>query len=107
MIRLTLILLYFGLMLPLPFLAIATQAPVPPMLLSAGILAGAIALYAALSERVIVDEHQIQVAYPAWVPQIFRKGWSLPWAEIQALKPRSTGQGGLVYYLLSRSGEGY
>jgi hypothetical protein len=41
------------------------------------------------------------------VPRLFRKGWSLPWSEIQALKPRSTGQGGLVYYLLSRSGQGY
>lgn len=107
LIRLTLLLLYFALMLPLPFLATATQAPVPPNLLAIGIVLGAIALYAALSERVIVDAHQIQVTYPAWVPRIFRKGWSLPWADVQALKPRSTGQGGLVYYLLSRSGEGY
>ena len=107
LIRLTLLALYFALMLPLPFLAIATQAPVSPSLLAIGIAVGAIALYTALTERVIVDEQAIQVTYPVWVPRLFRKGWSLPWSEIQALKPRSTGQGGLVYYLLSRSGQGY
>ncbi|MFM7575494.1 MAG: hypothetical protein ACKO5Q_00910, partial [Microcystaceae cyanobacterium] len=30
------------------------------------------------------------------------KGWSIPWQEIQALKMRTTGQGGLVYYLVRR-----
>jgi hypothetical protein len=35
------------------------------------------------------------------------KSWSLPWTEITALKMRSTGQGGIVYYLLSKSNEGY
>ena len=38
---------------------------------------------------------------------LFRKGWSLPWSEIKALKPRTTGQGGLVYYFLSQSGDAY
>ncbi|NES68581.1 MAG: hypothetical protein F6K24_26810, partial [Okeania sp. SIO2D1] len=30
-----------------------------------------------------------------------------PWAEIKALKPRTTGQGGLVYYFVSNSEKGY
>jgi hypothetical protein len=107
LIRLTLLGLYLSLMLPLPFLAQATAAPVSPALLSVGILLGGIALYAALTERVIVTEQEIQVAYPAWVPRFFRRGWSLPWAEVQALKPRSTGQNGLVYYFVSKSGAGY
>ena len=49
----------------------------------------------------------VGVAYGEWFGGIFRKGWSLPWREVKALKPRSTGQGGLVYYFLSHSGEGY
>jgi hypothetical protein len=107
LIRLTLLGLYLALTLPLPFLAQVTAAPVPPSLLTAGIIAGGLALYAALTEQVILDSQSIQVTYPGWVPPVFRKGWSLPWAEIQALKPRSTGQGGLVYYFLSKSGQGY
>jgi hypothetical protein len=65
------------------------------------------ALFAALTERVILTEQGIQVAYPGWVPRVFRKGWFLEWKDITALKPRSTGQGGLVYYFLSTSGEAF
>jgi hypothetical protein len=54
-----------------------------------------------------LSEEGIEVTYPNWFPRFFRKGWSLPWTEVKALKPRSTGQGGLVYYFLSHSGEGY
>ncbi len=107
LIRLTLLCLYVGLTIPLPFLAKVTAAPVSPMLLWVGIGLGAIALYGALSERVILDEEAIQVTYPRWVPHLFRKGWSLPWTEVQELKCRTTGQGGLVYYFVSKSGKGY
>jgi hypothetical protein len=107
LIRITLLSLYVALTTPLPFLSKVTASPIPPNLLWAGIGVGAIALFAALSERVVVDDQGIQVTYPQWVPTFFRKGWQLPWAEVQALKPRSTGQGGLVYYFLSRSGQGY
>jgi hypothetical protein len=99
--------LYFALTLPLPFLSQVTQAPVPPTLLAVALVLGAIAVYAALTERVIVDEEKIDVCYPQWVPNFFRKGWSLPWAEVKALKPRTTGQGGIVYYFLNNSGQGY
>lgn len=106
-VRLTLLLLYVALTVPLPFLAQVTQANVPPNLLWVGMGLGAIVLYAALSERVIVDDEKIQVTYPGWVPRFFRRSWELPWSEVTALKPRSTGQGGLVYYFLSRSGQAY
>ena len=97
--------LYLALTIPLPFLAQVSSAPVPPVFLWVGIGLGAIALYGALSERVIVDEEKIQVAYPRWVPQFFRRGWSLPWAQVKELKMRTTGQGGLVYYFISQSSE--
>ena len=104
-IRITLICLYIALTVPLPFLAGFTDAPVPSWLLWIGIALGAIALYAALSERVILDDDKIQVAYPNWVPSFFRKGWSLSWNEIDNLKMRTTGQGGMVYYFTSPKAE--
>jgi hypothetical protein len=107
LIRLTLLGLYVALTVPLPFLATATAASVPGSWLWVGIALGAIALYAALSEQVVLDSQSIQVTYPGWVPRWLRRGWSLSWDEVQALKPRSTGQGGLVYYLLSKSGKAY
>jgi hypothetical protein len=115
LVRITLLGLYGVLTLPLPFLAQfnqAAQAPlhqpqIPPIALWIGIALGAIALYAVLSERVMLDGTGIQVTYPIWVPRFFRKGWQLPWAEVKALKPRSTGQGGLVYYFVSQSGAAY
>ena len=103
LIRLTLLLFYASLTIPLPFLAQKTAASVSPALLILGLVLGAILLYGALSEQVIVDQQGIQVTYPAWVRPLFRRGWSLPWTEIKALKPRSTGQGGIVYYFLSHS----
>ncbi len=107
LIRLTLLSLYVALTVPLPVLAETTNAPVSSGWLWGGIAIGFVALFAALSERVIVDAAGIQVTYPVWVPKFFRKGWQLPWSEVKALKPRSTGQGGLVYYFLSQSGEGF
>ncbi|KJH72612.1 hypothetical protein [Aliterella atlantica] len=107
LIRITLLSLYVALTVPLPFLAQVTSAPVPPVVLWAGICLGAIALYAALSERVILDDRAISVTYPNWVPKFFRKGWSLDWVNVKALKPRTTGQGGLVYYFLGSDGKGY
>jgi hypothetical protein len=107
LIQITLLSLYGALTFPLPFLSTATNSPIPANMLWIGIGLGAIVLFAALSERVITDAEGIQVTYPIWVPKLIRKGWQLPWAEVKALKPRSTGQGGLVYYFLSHAGEGY
>ncbi|MDJ0633091.1 MAG: hypothetical protein QNJ34_07860 [Xenococcaceae cyanobacterium MO_188.B29] len=105
LIRITLLCLYIALTVPLPFLAKVSSAPVPPWLLWIGIVFGVLAVYAALSERVILDEEKIQVAYPNWVPKFFRKGWSLAWEQIKDLKMRTTGQGGLVYYFITPSAE--
>lgn len=107
LIRLTLLSLYVALTVPLPFLPQLAGPTVPPLVLWVGIGLGAIALHGALSERVVLDEIGIQVIYPSWITRIFHKGWSLPWSNVQALKPRSTGQGGLVYYFLSHSGEAF
>lgn len=105
LIRITLMMFYLALTIPLPFLAQVSSTPIPPLLLWVGLALGAIALYGALSERVIVEEGKIQVAYPGWVPSFFRKGWSLPWQDVKDLKMRTTGQGGLVYYFLSQSSD--
>ncbi len=105
LIRITLMSLYGALTLPLPFLADVTQASVSPTLLSAGLVIGAVILLGALSEQVLLNESGIEVTYPTWAKLIWRRGWSLPWAEVKSLKPRSTGQGGLVYYFLTEAGD--
>lgn len=105
LIRGTLLLLYGALTLPLPFLAAMAQSPVSPRWLTVGLVLGGLGLYAALTERVVVTEAGIGVTYPHWVTPIWRRGWWLTWSEVQALKPRSTGQGGIVYYLVTHSGE--
>jgi hypothetical protein len=107
LIRLTLLSLYVALTVPLPFLAKVSATPIPPVLLWVGIAGGAIALFGALSERVMVDQEKIMVAYPTWVPKFFRKGWLLPWADVKELKMRTTGQGGMVYYFISQSQKAY
>lgn len=104
-IRITLLCLYVALTVPLPFLADFSNAPIPSWLLWIGITLGAIALYAALAERVVLNDDEIQVAYPNWVPKFFRQGWSLSWQEIDNLKMRTTGQGGMVYYFTSAKAE--
>lgn len=105
LISMTLISLYISLTIPLPFLAKATQAPIPSTLLWLGILLGLLILIGVLSEKVMVDSNQIKVTYPTWFPSFFRKGWSLNWSEIKDLKLRTTGQGGLVYYFVSEKSD--
>jgi len=107
LIGLTLLSFYLALTLPLPLLAAITQHGSAVPWLWGAIATGATTLIAALSERVIVNSQGIAVHYPRWVPRWFRRGWFLAWEDLQALKPRSTGQGGLVYYLISRSGAAY
>ncbi len=102
LIQLTLMSFYTSLVVPLPFLATATNSPIPSTLLWIGGAIGAAALWGGLSERVEVDESGIALTYPGWVRVFGRRGWALTWADITALKPRSTGQGGIVYYFLNK-----
>jgi len=106
LVRITLLSLYIALTIPLPFLAQVTSASVSPQFLIIGLGIGLIVLSAVLSEQVVLDEEGISVVYPSWVLG-WKKGWAIAWSEIKALKPRTTGQGGLVYYFLSHGGEGY
>ena len=103
LIQLTLMSFYTALVVPLPFLAEATNASISPVFLWIGAAIGAAALYGGLSERVEVDATGIAVTYPSWVRVFGRRGWSLEWQDITALKPRSTGQGGIVYYFLNQA----
>lgn len=105
LIRLTLLLLYISLTLPLPFLAKFTNAPISPIFLWIGLGLGFIALFGVLGEQVILNDDQISVVYPRWFPSFLRKGWSLSWNEIKDLKLRTTGQGGLIYYFISQEQE--
>ena len=111
LIRLTLVLLYGALTLPLPFLTqvngAANDPSISPSMLWVGLAIGLVLLWGALSEQVELTTEGIRVTYPVWFRWLIRKGWFLSWSDIQALKPKTTGQGGLVYYFLSRSGEGY
>ncbi len=105
LIRITLLLLYIALTAPLPFLSNFTHAAIPASWLSIGLAIGLVFLYGALSDRVILDNQGISLVYPRWFPSFFRKGWTLAWQDIKALKPRTTGQGGIVYYFVSKDSE--
>jgi hypothetical protein len=105
LIRVTLLLLYIALTIPLPFLSNFTHSVISATWLSVGLGIGFVFLYGALGDRVILDEQGIKVTYPQWFPSFFRKGWSLTWQDITALKPRITGQGGIVYYFVSKTSD--
>jgi hypothetical protein len=101
LIRITLFCLYIALTVPIPFLAHVTSTPISPSLLWIGIAFGALVIYGLLSQKVLLDETEIKVTYPSWIPSPLFKGWSVSWNQIAALKMRTTGQGGLVYYLVT------
>ena len=105
LIRITLLLLYISLTAPLPFLSNFTHSVVPASWLSIGLVIGFVFLYGALSDRVILNDQGISLVYPQWFSTFFRKGWSLAWQDIQSLKPRITGQGGIVYYFVSKNSD--
>ena len=105
LIRITLLLLYVALTAPLPFLSSYTHAAIPASWLTPGLAIGFVFLYGALSDRVILDDVGIKLTYPRWFPAFVRRGWSLTWQEITALKPRITGQGGIVYYFVSKTSD--
>lgn len=107
LIRCTLLLLYLALTSPLASLAEVTAAPVSPQLLQVSLAIGFVLVYAALSEQVEISSEGIQVRYPAWCRWFLRRQWQLDWSAIARIQPRSTGQGGLVYYLIDRQGQGH
>jgi hypothetical protein len=102
LIQITLGSLYLALTLPLPFLAVQTNVSLSPLGLGVAIALGFLFLMGILSEQVISTEEGLQVGYPRWVFWLSGKGWSISWQEIQSLKMRTTGQGGLVYYLIGK-----
>ncbi|MEO0855035.1 MAG: hypothetical protein AAFY15_16245, partial [Cyanobacteria bacterium J06648_11] len=91
-----------GLTAPLPVLSQVTDAPTPPVGLAIAIGLGGVLLFGVLSERVVITEQTLQISYPIWVRWL-RSGWSLEWRQIREMKARSTGQGGLVYYLIAEN----
>jgi hypothetical protein len=107
LIRLSLWSLYIALLLPLPFLATTANLKVSLAELGIALVTGGVLLNMVLSEQVQVNEAGITVSYPWWVPQLLRREWSLKWSDIEDFQSRSTGQGGLVYYLISKNRDGY
>ncbi|MGD1855908.1 MAG: hypothetical protein ACFB2W_16830 [Leptolyngbyaceae cyanobacterium] len=100
LIKITLLSFYTALLLPLPFLAQATDAPVAPQVLVGLAVLGALFLGAGLSEQVQTTEQGIAMVSPLpW------RGWTLDWSDIKALKPRSTGQNGRVYYFITEAAD--
>ena len=102
-IRLTLVLLYLALVLPLPVLAPIGLRPA----LAVAAIFGLVIVLAISSEQVLLDGQGIRVAHPRWCGWLLRRGWSLAWPEITALTPVTTSQGGRVFYLRDRSGHAY
>ncbi|MGK7913676.1 MAG: hypothetical protein AB4050_19650 [Synechococcus sp.] len=102
LIRMTLLALFVSLTIPLPVLAQVTDSVISPKLLAGGIILGGVVLFGILSERVETSDRGIAVTYPAWVRWL-RKGWSLPWSEVDELSMRTTGQGGMVYYFVTQA----
>ena len=100
LIKVTLLSFYIALLLPLPFLAQASDAPIGPGMLSVLASLGAVFLGAGLSEQVQTSDEGITMVSPLpW------RGWSLKWSEIKSLKPRSTGQNGTVYYFITEAAD--
>ncbi|MCX5932059.1 MAG: hypothetical protein NTW83_09610, partial [Cyanobacteria bacterium] len=59
---------------------------------------------ALLSERVRLDQEGITVGHPRWCAWLLRRGWQLPWQQLEDLTSVGTSQGGRVYYLRAQDG---
>jgi hypothetical protein len=105
LIRFSVQALYWALVLPLPLLLARQGTPLAQGALLAALLLGWGLLLGSLSQQIQVDAVGMRATYPAWVPPVVRQEWQIRWAEVEHLEPRSTSQGGLVYYLVSRSGD--
>lgn len=98
-IRLTLILLYLALVLPLPWLAPPTLRTFPLL----AVVTGFILVLALSSETVELDEVGIRVGHPRWCRWFLHRGWSLPWSRVKGLQPVATSQGGRAFYILTEA----
>ncbi|MFI0402396.1 MAG: hypothetical protein ACH34U_05700 [Cyanobium sp.] len=94
-IRFTLMGLYIALVLPLPVMA---QENWQPYIWAVLVLGFALVL-AITSEQVILDGEGLRYTHPVWCRWFLRRGWELPWAEVQGLTPVATSQGGRVFYV--------
>jgi hypothetical protein len=102
LIRLTLLVLYLALVLPLPWIAPSEWRPA----LWGGVVFGLVGLVALTSEQVEVDADGLRVAHPAWCGWWLRRGWRLQWSEVAGLTPVATSQGGRVFYVRAKLGPG-
>lgn len=101
-IRLTLLVLYFALVLPLPLLAPAEWQG----WLWFALVLGGIGVVALTSEEVVLNAEGIAVAHPSWCAWFWRRGWTLTWSQVSGLTPVPTSQGGRVFYVRSRGESG-
>jgi hypothetical protein len=102
LIRLTLLLLYVALVLPLPLMAPDALRP----LLLVAVPSGLVLVLALTSERVELDHEGLRVGHPAWCSWWLRRGWSLRWEQVASLTPVGTSQGGRVFYVRTRDNQG-
>ena len=100
LIRFTLLGLYLALVLPLPLLATPSLRP----WLTAALPLGLVLVAALLSERVRLDQEGITVGHPRWCAWLLRRGWQLPWQQLEDVTSVGTSQGGRVYYLRAQDG---
>jgi hypothetical protein len=107
LIRYTLLGLLASLLLPLPFLSVRQEAPIPLGVTLGGITMAFVLLSAALSQRVQTDEEGVKVSYASWVPGFFGKRWQVSWKEITEIQAARTSQGGSVHYLVNQRGDRY
>ena len=95
LIRFTLLSLYVALVLPLPVMAPQELRP----LMVGALIFGLVLVVGLLSEQLETDAAGLRVCYPGWISWLLRRTWSMNWADIRALVPVGTSQGGTVYYL--------
>ena len=99
LIRGTLITVYLALVLPLPALAPESLR----LWLLAAVPFGLLVVLAMLSEQVTVTNSGITVGHPSWCSWLLRRGWSVKWAEMKALVPVGTRQGGKGFYITTHA----
>ncbi|NJO85351.1 MAG: hypothetical protein HC818_00370 [Synechococcaceae cyanobacterium RM1_1_27] len=108
LIRHSLCSLYGSLTLPLLLLlGVQGHRGMPMAAMGCAVVLGFVALAGALSQQTRLDQHEIAIIYPRWVPPLLQRRWQVSWAEITELAAVSTSQGGLAYYLVTDTGSRY